>query len=186
MANGNRKLAGAALALGCGGCCVGGIALAVLGTWLGGRVEGLELACDGHAVPGAAEHRVGAPGPHPATVYQRGSTGWSIEYGALRPGWSSDQTATTELVVCIEPEQERELQPCLWHDGSTTGRVQFERPVRVVAARTGAVVLSTTAVGGAPIACPEIAMVTGGRYEGTHVDDTSWAWLETIVAPIIP
>lgn len=168
-------------------CCVGGGALVAGGAFLQSRVAELGAACDGQPVPSAAAFVPGTPGPHRVTVMQRGATGgWTAQFGRVRGDWSSDTTASTQIVVCLEPETERIAETCEYEGGRMLTRVQYDQRFRVVAASTGTPLFETAITGGEATVCPEILVGDGMtyRYDGPHVADSATA-LETLLQPIV-
>ncbi len=168
-------------------CCAGGGAMVAGGLFLQSRVSELAAACDGQPVPSARAFAIGTPGPHRVTVMERGASGgWTAQFGRVRSDWGSDTTATTEIVVCLEPETERIAETCEYEGGRVLSRVQFDQRFRIVAASTGTPLFETAITGGEATVCPEILVGDGMtfRYEGPHVGDSAVA-LETLLQPIV-
>lgn len=151
----------------CGGFFVG---MAGLGSVIESRVSALTAACDGRGVPEAAAY-VPGPGVHLTTAFGRGQGTWHYEQRMVPSAWGSSETASTELVLCFEDEQEGVVESCPYTTGMVVSRIQFARQARLVVAQTGQVLSNTMVMGGDPAACLDWASGGGNvRYEGTHVD----------------
>lgn len=174
-----------------GGCCFGGGQHAV-------EVAALGAVCSGTAAPAAPAY-VRGPGQHPLFAMRQGlSSGrWSQAFGMLTtrtPGGSS--VATTQLVLCIEPEQRVELGRCAFDSqltvgfvpvpGAVTGgpsfaRVRKQQRVRIVAARTAETIGDTVLQGSEPPSCDHsiVGHPSDADFRGGDVGDfTINAWAE--------
>lgn len=162
------------------GCCV---SCGVIG-WFGNRQATaaaaqfvpLVPACSGQPVPGAAELGSGGGRVRAQAVDADGD---------IQPYWlpteqRSTSLADTERVVCRGELERVDAETCSYETGIVTGivggqntiqRFAYRRTVRVVAARTGAVIATRTFDGAPPEACPESGeFETGGETQTFYGD----------------
>lgn len=158
------------------GLCAATLAIAIpaLGCGFGAEhaaeMQTLGAVCAGTPATGALPYTAG-PGRHPVMTFQQRRDGgpWTQAFGMLTPATpGGHDIASTELVLCMGPEREVELERCFFDtqlrvglvpvpgtrmEGPSFPRVRVERTVRVVAAATAETVGETTLSGDEPPPC---------------------------------
>ncbi len=138
----------------------------------------LASVCSGGGVAEAAAYAGGAL--HPVILLR--SSGevhdWSDD---LSGSWVPQSIQNAQLVACVDPEQEREIEVCAY-DGPDITRYRYEESLRLVGARTGATVASTVLEGNDPRECQQTEPYDLTRLAG---DPVSFAaaedWLRAYV-----
>jgi hypothetical protein len=82
--------------------------------------------------------------------------------------WVPETVQEAQLVACVDEEQERSIEVCLYNGPSIT-RYRYTVSVRLVQARTGAEVASTTVHGSMPRECRQTEDYDLTRLAGDHV-----------------
>ena len=138
----------------------------------------LAPACSGQGVPEAAAYAGG--GVHPVVLLSADGTSHSWS-GDLPDEWYPETVQTAQLVACVEEEQERSIEVCLYNGPSIT-RYRYTVAVRIVEARTGGQVGSTVLQGSSPRECRQSEDYDLTRLEGSHVSFSAAAdWMRTHV-----
>jgi len=140
-------------------------------------LKALGPACRGQAVAEAAE----VAGDAPRLLVLGGPKG-GVSPLSPKPAelnWEPMAARFGQLVACVEEEEAVTVELCQYFltgsgaPGRPTRRLRFERRVRVVAARTGAVLSDQTHQGSFPGSCPftKTSFGTSGedKIEGSHV-----------------
>lgn len=103
------------------------------------------------------------------------------------PGaWGAAEIERTELVVCIEVEDEKLLQTCEYDVGSDVERYQQNYNVTVYEAMTGAVLDQGIFPGALPRACREQELISLERLDGGIDFEPINLWLCQFVDPTCP
>jgi hypothetical protein len=128
----------------------------------------LSAACDGTGIYDAAAY-TRDPGVHPLTM--RNTEGRLHHWVARLPRlWVADSLSTLEQVVCEDAEEWVELPACAHYGGSAARRLQHRVAVRLVEARTGAVVAARTFWGARPAACTPVEYEPAAEIRGETVE----------------
>ncbi|GAB4481948.1 MAG: hypothetical protein Kow00124_30240 [Anaerolineae bacterium] len=108
-----------------------------------------QICQTGQAVPLAAAY-TGGPGVHPTLILNPNGTdhawaGWAWS-------WRPSATLATQLVACVEPQQENVIEVC-HYTGPDITRYQYSVAVRLFAVQSGQQIASTTLWGTPPREC---------------------------------
>ncbi|MEO1622337.1 MAG: hypothetical protein AAFU53_15065 [Cyanobacteria bacterium J06632_3] len=149
-------------------------------------------ACQGAPVTGAAEYDEASAEIHPIYVFLREDEGGSFyeRSGQLPEAWQKEweQSAETELVACVTPEERTLSQKCEFEDeGEPTYTLEtydttYLAEVRV--AKTGKLLTSETLDLKADSDCPVFHMFTEGEQLDTEDADFGQAVLD-LVKPFV-
>lgn len=91
---------------------------------------------------------------------------------------------TTELVACLEKEEEKLIQTCQYIGGPSVRRYQYELTIRLVAAQTGETIETHTLRGGSPPQCELTEHRAVTRLSGSHVQfEAVQNWLSKFTNP---
>lgn len=169
-------------------CCGSGIAAVWWGSGEAAKIAPLKDACLGSAV--AVAPALGStPGIQRVVAFERSGSTFTSSYSLVSTDWRGETAETTPLVLCAEPETQELVERCSYgrvlRGDATLERWGYRRDVRLVEARTGRVIVSTTLRGTPPLACPETESFgrssTERRY-GTHVGVQE---IETVIGPTV-
>lgn len=152
----------------------------------------LAAVCGGGG--GWAEARELRPGvPHRYAGARMGRSGWEPDRHRVGADVTAAEPTNADAVVCFGDPAPQTLESCTFssrHRGQDYvrqyPRTQDRVPLRVLAARTGAVLAEGVVEGAAPPACPESGSahansvyITGASVDGAAVS----LWLSQHVAP---
>ena len=142
--------------------------------------------CSGQGASQAAEYMGSDIHPIVLLAASGESHGWSND---LPAGWNPGSVEETQLVACVEAEEEAPIEVCQY-DGPDITRYRYEAAVRVVEARTGAVVAATVLMGIEPRQCRSTEDYDLTRLAGDPVPFSAAAdWLhryaEGDAAPVV-
>ena len=110
-------------------------------------------ACKGLPVPAAAEYP-GNTGLHPI-VLTNSLGGWHNSTNTLPQAWKPGSVRDLQLVACITEEDSIVIQTCTYSSNGKFKRYRAWIEIRIVAARTGELVMELKVEGDDPSACPE-------------------------------
>ena len=92
--------------------------------------------------------------------------------------WEPLGIAVSELVACLEDEQEVRIELCLYN-GPNIERFQYQRTIRLRSAKTGWIVATGTIKGDPPRYCRQSEAWSLVRLEGDHTTvNDAIDWLE--------
>jgi hypothetical protein len=128
----------------------------------------LGVACTGKGVATTANYD-SETGHH--TVMLFNSSGKFHEWSNNLPGeWLPSDTASTELVACIDNAVKVAYGIlCQYSGGPPIVRAQYQQEIRLVIAQTGQVLASETLAGSPPPQCPQTAPVNKTTLEGDAI-----------------
>lgn len=151
----------------------------------------LAAVCGGGGWAGARELRPGVP--HRYVGARMGASGWTLDRHRIAGDVTAADPANADAVVCFGDAAPQTLETCTFasrHRGQDYvrqyPRTQDRVPLRVLAARTGAVLAEGVVEGAAPPPCPESgsAHANSVYITGASVDGAAVAlWLSQHVAP---
>ena len=160
-------------------CCFSGIGLFAWAGYQQSQYSDLEAACDGGPVASASAYTPG--GSNRAAGFKRGTSGtsWLLHNAFVANSRRSSDTASTNLIVCVDDETEERMERCPY-DNSAGGvnildRMRYQRRVRLIAPQTAEVIVDELVYGSEPTACDEWESFAGtGTYErhGGNVADS--------------
>ncbi len=144
---------------------------------------GLPGICAGVGVSSAAGFD-GGPGVHPIIVYPsvlqnaaRQTANWNERLGE----WTPASPGQAQLVLCVGEQIRDSIERCRYQ-GPDIYRMQYERPVRLVVARTGQVLGDTRLLGSAPRECQAQERWSLTRLYGDEVNfEQVWGWAMSVL-----
>jgi len=156
----------------------GSFLLAACTTSQGEVANALGGVCSGQGVAEAAAYTSGS-GTHPIALINE--SGRRHEWNSRMPeGWYPTGVGEAQLVACIGDERERILEVCPYNGPDIT-RYVYDITIRLVEARTGDLVTTTTLSGDPPRECRASEPYDLTRLEG-HIDyDQVLDWLRDYV-----
>ncbi len=121
--------------------------------------------CSGRGVAGAGAYA--GEGVHPVVLLSSSGEDhdWSDD---LSGSWVPQSVQDAQLVACVDPEQESEIEVCAYNGPSIT-RYRYEVSLRLVEAGTGVEVASTALQGTDPRECQPSEPYDLTRLAGDHV-----------------
>lgn len=125
----------------------------------------LSSVCAGRGASAAGAYTGG--GIHSAVLLSSGGGAhdWSDD---LPEAWLPASVGEAQLVACVAEEAENEIEECLYN-GPSIHRYQYQVSLRLVEARTGAVVATTVLEGSPPRECQPSEPYDLTRLAGDHV-----------------
>ncbi|MDK1119420.1 MAG: hypothetical protein QGM50_11625 [Anaerolineae bacterium] len=145
-------------------------------------LDTMSVVCEGRGVEEAAAYIPG-PGPHAIVVLDASGSGraWT---NRLPYEWWPKSINTTELVACLDEEQQEFVTSCEYSDGQTIRKYQYTIPIQLVAARSGETIASGVIMGEPPRACKIMELVDTTTIHGSHVTHNEVEqWLRKFVTP---
>jgi len=108
-----------------------------------------QICQTGQGVPLAAVY-AGGPGVHPTLLLNPNGTNHTWAGSAW--SWRPSTTLATQLVACVEPQQENVIEVC-HYNGPDITRYQYSVAVRLFAVQSGQQIATTTLWGAPPREC---------------------------------
>jgi len=145
-------------------------------------LDAMSEVCQGKGVEEAAAYIPG-PGPHAIVVLDASGSrhAWT---NMLPYDWWPKSINATELVACLDEEQEEFVDICEYSGGQTIRRYQYTIPIRLVAARSGETIATGVIMGEPPRACRIMELVDTTEIHGSHVTHNEVEqWLRKFVTP---
>ena len=145
-------------------------------------LDALAGVCQGQGQPRAAGYSPGM-GEHKLVLLDAHGkpTAWT---GAMPRSWRPAQIEEAELVLCVGEERAELIQTCQYRGGPDILRYQNMRELRLLDARTGALVSQTVVGGKPPRRCQELETVKMTSLGGLPVSvEDVLEWLQADIQP---
>jgi hypothetical protein len=122
-------------------------------------MKAAEQACKGFPVPAAAGYP-GSTGLHPL-VLANPSGGWHSLTNKMPKAWKPNSVKDLQLVACASEVKKLEYEVCNYSSAGEFKRYQEMINIRIVAAKTGALVEEQEVLGAIPSKCPSTISSSG-------------------------
>jgi hypothetical protein len=138
--------------------------------------------CQGQSIPEAAVYGAADGKQKVVVLYDKGD---SYTWESLMPGdtWPESLEDLT-MVACLGEETSKDIQTCAYVGGPSITRYQYQRPIRLINAKTGEVIASGIVKAKKPGACPQSADRDKTTIRGPRVDKGNInQWLKEYINP---